>query len=134
MTLDYTKYGIDPDQALPAAQQEAFVSLEAAALEAEANRDACDDEEDREILAERADEARAKADAARKAQKITKAEARQMRRTLISNNLRAAAQHHLSLEAQKATASDHDLLVLEAEQDRVEGNMAVLERIFAANA
>lgn len=131
--MDYIKYGIDPDQAMPAAQQDNFIQLEAQALELESIRDAEDDLEDREILAERASVARERADQARTAQKMTKGEARAVRRNLLENQLRAQAQEHLVLESHKSIALKGELPGIEARQREIERRVAVMEKILGDN-
>lgn len=124
--IDYTRYGIDLE-AVDATRMTAFIQASADAISAEATRDAETDPEDREILAERAAQAVAKAEALRLELRLTKNEGRAQRRALLENYQRQLAQQHLTLESQRDAPGgpvkadiDHQQGLLERQLDAVD--------------
>lgn len=127
--MDYAQFGLDPN-ATQAAQHDAYVQAAARALEVKAQVDAETDDEDRDILTERYQDAHENAEAIRATLKMTKREAAELRHTLLDNNRRALAQQHLSLEAQRSLPG-YDARTIDAQQAHLEAQINAVSALLA---
>lgn len=132
MGIDYARYGIDAAAATDAnVARNRAVQAAIEAINAEVAVLVEPDEEDRQILEERRDEAVARAEELRRAAKLTKGEINGYRAQVVQGKRVELAQRHLELEARaKAKEAAKESATAErTEQAAIEAGLAAIEAV-----
>lgn len=104
VTIDYSSYGIDIEDAVTNQRKAQTFAAEIAATQAEIDADVETDPEDKAILAERATVARSRAEALRTEAKLTKRETREQRVTAMQSFVNKLVNDHVAMETERRRA------------------------------